>query len=587
MKKIFYLPVLALLFASCELKELPKSEATEEDIFGSEKGLKNYSNSFYRNITSGSDAYKGDAMADYAAVNRVNDFMVEGAYNKEVEELKGLWTWTALRNINQMIAKCTSPNLSDKVKNNYIGLARFFRAWFYYEKVVRFGDVPWVDHPLTVDETDILKAPRDSREVVMKHIMEDLDFAYENITDAPGDGTTVNKWTALGLKTRIALFEGTFRKYHQLNLPTKPETFFQYAVDAGKILMETGPYRLHIAADPKISQRELFISEQPMKDEVMLAVAFSKNQALMNDANWWWTSATYGPRLSLVRPFINTILNADGSPYTDRPNYEKEEFYDECQNRDLRLAQLIRTPGYKRGGKAAPPNFASYTYTGYQPIKYALDDPYYDNGGFNTNALPLMRYAEVLLNYAEAKQELGTFNDGDWSKTVGALRARAGISGGANVLPAKVDTYLKNTFFPGISNPVLLEIRRERQVELALEGFRFNDLKRWKTGELMAKLQWTGIYIPALEKPMDLDRDGTPDVLFYDASRPEPTVEGVTKVKLGGAKNSQTMTADNHLQWGMTMNRKWYDDGKQYLYPIPSSALVLNNQLGQNQGWEK
>lgn len=587
MKKIFYLPVLALLFASCELKELPKSEATEEDIFGSEKGLKNYSNSFYRNITSGSDAYKGDAMADYAAVNRVNDFMVEGAYNKEVEELKGLWTWTALRNINQMIAKCTSPNLSDKVKNNYIGLARFFRAWFYYEKVVRFGDVPWVDHPLTVDETDILKAPRDSREVVMKHIMEDLDFAYENITDAPGDGTTVNKWTALGLKTRIALFEGTFRKYHQLNLPTKPETFFQYAVDAGKILMETGPYRLHIAADPKISQRELFISEQPMKDEVMLAVAFSKNQALMNDANWWWTSATYGPRLSLVRPFINTILNADGSPYTDRPNYEKEEFYDECQNRDLRLAQLIRTPGYKRGGKAAPPNFASYTYTGYQPIKYALDDPYYDNGGFNTNALPLMRYAEVLLNYAEAKQELGTFNDGDWSKTVGALRARAGISGGANVLPAKVDTYLKKTFFPGISNPVLLEIRRERQVELALEGFRFNDLKRWKTGELMAKLQWTGIYIPALEKPMDLDRDGTPDVLFYDASRPEPTVEGVTKVKLGGAKNSQTMTADNHLQWGMTMNRKWYDDGKQYLYPIPSSALVLNNQLGQNQGWEK
>lgn len=586
MKKIVYLSILALLFTSCELNELPKSEATEEDIFGTEKGLKNYSNSFYRNITSGNDAYKGDAMADYAAVNSLNNFITEGAYNREVEELKSLWTWTTLRNINQMIAKCTSPNLSDPVKNNYIGLARFFRAWFYYEKVVRFGDVPWVDHPLAVDEEAILKAPRDSREVVMKHIMEDLDFAYENITDAPGDGTTVNKWTALGLKTRIALFEGTFRKYHHLTLATKPETFFQYVVDAGKILMETGPYRLHVASDPKISQRELFISEQPMKDEVMLAVAFSKNQALMNDANWWWTSATYGPRLSLVRPFINTILNADGSSYTDRPNYEREEFYEECQNRDLRLAQLIRTPGYKRAGKAAPPNFASYTYTGYQPIKYALDDPYYDNGGFNTNALPLMRYAEVLLNYAEAKKELGTFNDTDWSKTIGALRTRAGISGGANVLPTKVDTYLKNTFFPDISDPVLLEIRRERQVELALEGFRFNDLKRWKRGELMANLQWKGIYIPALEKPMDLDRDGTPDVLFYDASRPEPAVQGVTKVKLGGEKNSQTMTTDNHLQWGKAMSRKWDDNGKQYLYPIPSSALVLNDKLGQNPGWE-
>lgn len=585
MKKIFYLPMLALLFASCELNELPKSEATEEDIFGTEKGLKNYSNSFYRNITSGNDAYKGDAMADYAAVNNLNNFISQGAYSKEVDELKGLWTWSTLRNINQMIAKCTSPNLSDKVKNNYIGLARFFRAWFYYDKVVRFGDVPWVDHPLAVTEEEILKGPRDSRELVMKHIMEDLDFAYQNISDAPGDGTTVNKWTALGLKTRIALFEGSFRKYHHLSLATRPEVFFQYAVDAGKILMESGPYRLHVASDPKISQRELFTSEQPVKEEVMLAVAFSKNQALMNDANWWWTSATYGPRLSLVRPFINTILNSDGSAYTDRPNFEKEEFYEECQNRDLRLAQLIRTPGYKRAGKAAPPNFASYTYTGYQPIKYALDDPYYDNGGFNTNALPLMRFAEVLLNYAEAKRELGNFNDSDWSKTIGALRTRAGISGAANTLPTKVDTYLKNTFFPGISDPVLLEIRRERQVELALEGFRFNDLKRWKSGELMAKLAWTGIYIPALDKALDLDHDGTADVLFYDGNKPEPNIQGVTKVKVGGAKNSQTMTANNHLEWGKTMSRMWYEDDKQYFYPIPSSALVLNNKLGQNPGW--
>ena len=585
MKKILYLPVLALLFTSCELKELPKSEATEEDIFGSEKGLKNYSNSFYRIITSGSDAYKGDAMTDYSAVNRVNDFIIEGAYSREVDELKTLWTWTTLRNINQLIAKCTSPNLSESVKNNYIGLARFFRAWFYYDKVVRFGDVPWVDHPLAVDETDILKAPRDSREVVMKHIMEDLDFAYQHITDAPGDGTTVNKWTALGLKTRIALFEGTFRKYHKLNLATQPEAFFQEAVEAGKLLMETGPFSLNIASDPKNSQRELFISEQPVKKEVMLAVAFNKNQALMNDANWWWTSATYGPRLSLVRPFINTILNSDGSSYTDRPNFEKEEFYDECQNRDLRLAQLIRTPGYKRGGKAAPPNFASYTYTGYQPIKYTLDDPYYDNGGFNTNAVPLMRYAEILLNYAEAKQELGTFNAADWSKTIGALRQRAGIVNGVSALPTKVDSYLKNTFFPTVDNPVLLEIRRERQVELALEGFRFNDLKRWKSGDLMANVQWTGIYIPTLDKPIDLDRDGTADVLFYDGSKPIPAIEGVTKVAVGGANNSQTMTGDNHLQWGKTMSRKWYDNGKQYLYPIPSSALVLNNQLGQNPGW--
>lgn len=586
MKRILFIPIIALLFSSCELNELPKASATEEDIFGTENGLKNYSNSFYRDITSRSDAFKGDAMADYAAVNSLNDFMVKGAYSAEISTG---WSWTALRNINQMIVKCTSPQLSDAVKNNYIGIARFFRAWFYYDKVVRFGDVPWVDHPLTVDETDILHAPRDSRELVMKRIMEDLDFAYANITGDGGDGTLINKWTALGLKTRVALFEGTFRKYHQLNLATTPADFFKMAADAGKILMETGPYSLYVANDPKLSQRQLFVSNQPVKQEVMFGLAFSKDQALMNDANWWWTSATYGPRLSLVRPFINSILNLDGTPYTDRPNYQTEEFYEECQNRDYRLAQLIRTPGYKRGGEAAPPNFASYTYTGYQPIKYTLDDPYYDNGAYNINAVPLMRYAEILLNYAEAKQELGQLNLTDWTKTIGALRARAGITSGNNSLPTKVDNYLKNTFFPDVNDPVLLEIRRERQVELALEGFRFNDLKRWKMGSTMANLAWTGIYVPALEKLMDLDHDGKPDVIFYDGSKSASSItapSGVAKVAIGGgSKNFQTITTDNHLEWYKAVPRSWED--KQYLYPVPATAIVKNPNLAQNPGWTK
>src|SRR5690606_23557600 len=118
-----------------------------------------------------------------------------------------------------------------------------------------------------------------------------------------------------------------------------------------------------------------------------------------------------------------------------------------------------------------------HTYTGYQAIKYTVDEPSYDNGAYNTNAVPLMRYAEVLLNYAEAKAELGVLSAGDWANTVGALRERSGVSSGTNALPTQVDAYLQQTFFPNISDPILLEVRRERQVELALEGFRFNDLK--------------------------------------------------------------------------------------------------------------
>jgi len=576
------------LLSACKLDETPKATASAEEIFGTESGLKTYSYSFYNALPSGTNAYELDAMADYGAVNNMDNFIREGAYSAETSTG---WSWTELRNINHFIDNCTNPEVDEVLRNNYIGIARFFRAYFYYNMVVRFGDVPWVDHALAVDEDDILYAGRDSRAVVMQHVMEDLDFAYNNIAATTSDGTTITKWTALGLKTRAALFEASFRRYHTELDNTHPgirdevDQYYQYVIDAAKILMEAKPYSLYTGQGVELSQRQLFISDAPVTQEVMLAVALSKEQSVMGDANWWWTSATYGPRYSLVRPFINTILNLDGTPYTDRPNYNTQEFFDECQDRDYRLAQLIRTPGYMRNGVASPPNFASFSYTGYQPIKYTLDDPYYDNAATNTNALPLMRYAEILLNYAEARAELGQITADDWQKTVGALRARAGVAGGVTALPTKVDTYLKNTFFPDINDPIILEIRRERQVELALEGFRFNDLKRWKRGELMANLEWSGIYVPALEQAMDLNHDGANDVIFYDGSKNAPNVNVPAKVAIGGkATNYQTLTSDKHLEWFKSQPRYWED--RQYYYPIPANAIVENNKLEQNPGWE-
>jgi len=579
--------LLATLFSSCELNEVPKATATEEDIFGTENGLATYSYSFYEMLPSATNAYNRDAMADYGAVNNLNSYIREGGYSAETS---GGWSWGNLRNINYFIEHCNDPNVSETVRNNYIGIARFFRAYFYLDKVVTFGDVPWVDHALDIDEDDILYGQRDARTLVMDHIMEDLDFAFQNITATSSDGTLITKWTALGLKTRAALFEASFRKYHpDLGLQATANTFYEYVVDAATELMENGPHSLYTGQGVENSQRALFISDAPVTSEVMLAVAMSKDLAVLGSANWWWTSATYGPRYSLVRPFINTILNLDGTPYTERSNFQQEAFYEECLNRDYRLAQLIRTPGYRRNGNAAPPNFSSFTYTGYQPIKYTLDDSYYDNGAYNTNAIPLMRYAEILLNFAEAKAELGTLTDGDWAKSIGALRGRAGVTGGLNTLPTKVDTYLQQTFFPEVSNPVILEVRRERQVELALEGFRFDDLRRWKRGELMADLAWSGMYVPALNVLMDLDKNGTYDVVFYDGSTSGPTIEvptGCARVPIGGSSNNyQTLTATNHLEWFKAQPRKWYDDDRQYLYPIPATAIVKNNNLSQNPGW--
>ena len=584
MKKLVYSFISAcLLLGACSMDESPKSEIDKESIFNNEKGLQTYSYSFYDILPSISNGYKKDAMCDYGAVTSFDSFLRDGAYSAEVATGWSSDDWKNLRNLNYFIENCVSDQLDESVRDNYIGLARFFRAYFYYEKVLRFGDVPWVDKSLSIDDEELYDE-RDPRTFVMDKVLEDLDFACEHITrTSDGTGSLVTKWVAYALKSRICLFEGSFRKYHtELGLADTANKWFQEAVNAAETVMAESGHSLYTGAGTDGSMRAIFISDTPITSEVMLASCCDVTLGKLGDANWWWTSGTYGSRFSMTRTFVNTFLSIDGTPFTDRPGYETMLFYDECQDRDMRLAQTIRTPGYQRDGEPAAPNFNGYTFTGYQPIKYTLDATRYDAGALNTNAIPLFRYAEVLLNYAEAKAELGTLSDQDWSKTVGALRARAGITGGLNAKPVKVDTYLQNTYFPNISDPVLLEIRRERSIELALEGFRFSDIKRWKLGKLMT-MRWTGIYVPKLNEPMDLDHDGTMDVVFYIGSKPENLPASCTPISVGDdTQQGLTQGTYGNLTWS---DRIWYDDDRQYYYPIPAAAIQKNPNLKQNPGW--
>lgn len=587
MKKLVYSFISAcLLLGACSMDESPKSEIDKESIFNNEKGLQTYSYSFYDILPSISNGYKKDAMCDYGAVTSFDSFLRDGAYSAEVATGWSSDDWKNLRNLNYFIENCVSDQLDESVLDNYIGLARFFRAYFYYEKVLRFGDVPWVDKSLSIDDEELYDE-RDPRTFVMDKVLEDLDFACEHITrTSDGTGSLVTKWVAYALKSRICLFEGSFRKYHtELGLADTANKWFQEAVNAAETVMAESGHSLYTGAGTDGSMRAIFISDTPITSEVMLASCCDVTLGKLGDANWWWTSGTYGSRFSMTRTFVNTFLSIDGTPFTDRPGYETMLFYDECQDRDMRLAQTIRTPGYQRDGEPAAPNFNGYTFTGYQPIKYTLDATRYDAGALNTNAIPLFRYAEVLLNYAEAKAELGTLSDQDWSKTVGALRARAGITGGLNAKPVKVDTYLQNTYFPNISDPVLLEIRRERSIELALEGFRFSDIKRWKLGKLMT-MRWTGIYVPKLNEPMDLDHDGTMDVVFYIGSKPENLPASCTPISVGDdTQQGLTQGTYGNLTWSDNDPRIWYDDDRQYYYPIPAAAIQKNPNLKQNPGW--
>ena len=602
-KAIFLLITMMIVFTSCELNEEPQASVGKDAIFSSEAGLKTYSYSFYNIFPDGNALNQAEVdLVDYGAIKSLNSFITLNAYS---ETSSSGWSWSNLRNINYFIVNCKNEGIEEATRNNYIGLARFFRAYFYFNMIKKFGNVPWIDTPLDVNDEE-LYATRDSRELVMENVYADLIFACENITQTSDEtGSLVTKWVAYALASRVALFEGTYRKYHNLNLETSSKTWLQRSIEMASYVMTNSGKKLYTDDGIQSSYRALFISNTPKTDEVLLADCFSSELGVFHNANWKFTSSTYGNRFSIIRPFINCYLQLDGTPFTDRSEWQSEDFYDECQNRDYRLAQTIRTPDYERDGKSTAPDFKSYSYTGYQPIKFCLDPESYDNEALNTNALPLFRYAEVLLNYAEAKAELGTLSDADWAETIGALRARSGITGGISAKPTSIDSYFQSTYFPEISDPAILEIRRERSIELCMEGFRFDDLRRWKCGDLL-KMSWKGMYIKELNSPIDMDHDGTFDVIFYTDNDGLEAAKSATGdwtsasatcatvyVEEGAGSSSQLQLVEKltreegyYLTWDTPNEYKRVWGDKQYLYPIPASVMVLNPNIVQNTGWE-
>ena len=352
MKKtlIYIISVIGLF--SCDLDEVPVSEVSKEPVFSTENGLELYANSFYEILPTPSAAHQADNMCDYAARALVPNFILADAYGPQQSDG---WDWEKLRNINYFIQNCTDPRVSESVRMNYIGLARFFRAWFYFDKVKRFGDVPWINKAMEVDDPD-LYAARDSRTLVMDSVLADLDFACEHITlTSDQTSSLITKYVAQAFKSIVCLFEGTFRKYHtEYGLKESANAWLNEAVKAAEDVIANSGFKLYTANGTTKSYRDLFISVKPVTTEVMLAAVCDKSLSVLNDANWYWTSATYGPRLNLIRTFVNTYLMEDGTPFTDKEGYKTMVFMDEVKNRDKRLQQTIRMGDYKRidGGGA-------------------------------------------------------------------------------------------------------------------------------------------------------------------------------------------------------------------------------------------
>lgn len=590
MKRYIIIAIALIIgLTACDdlLDTKPLSQISPATYFKTETDLQLFSNTFYNNLL---DKSPYDDQSDLYIQQNLSAEMIGGS-RRTVPNSGGGWSWGDLRKMNTLLAYIDQCD-DEAAIVKYTALTRFFRAYFYFDKVKRFGDVPWYDKELGSADEDLYK-PRDSRELVMANMIEDIDYAIENL---PSSVSTyrVNKWAALALKARFCLYEGTYRKYHGVNLDGKSHTYYlEQAVAAAEELINKSPYKLYSTGNPNKDYLMLFAQENASVDEYILAIKFDYSLGIYHNATAHTVVATQG-RPGVTRKMINSYLKKDGSTFTNQEGWQEMGFIDEMKNRDPRLAQSIRTPGYTRIGKSEvlPPDLSG-SVTGYHPVKF-VQDPTASGGNVDRNDrstcdLPVFRFGEVLLNYAEAKAELGTLTQADLDNSINKLRGRVGMPNlniqSANANP---DWYLSSaeygyTNVSGSNKGVILEIRRERAVELTQEGFRFDDLVRWKAGYAIDQDLY-GIYFKSAGE-YDLTGDGVADVVLYEEGTPKPSAASGVQVLEIGKDILLTEKDKGYIYYHKNIARTKFSEVRDYFYPIPINERSLNKNLTQNPGW--
>lgn len=562
LRYILYSAVGILLHTSCNDAFLERSpqDLNDNTYWTSTGDLRTYANAFYDILPGGVTNY-GDTDADDQVPSSIDQFLW-GQYVVPTED--GLWSksdWKNIRNINYFMTHYGTVTGAEEEINVYVAEMRFFRALEYFNKIKTFGDVPWLDKDLNIDSEELYGSKMPRNQVAAK-IIDDLDFAITWLPEKDDEeANRLNRDIARHIKARVCLHEGTYYKYHS-ELGYAYEDLLKQAEKETDKLITDGHYSIYKTGDTKHDYYNMFIMED--KENLSEALLYIDYSYPTRTHNMGHGAVEAGAGFS--KDFVDCFLYTDGLPkaLTTLPKND-ETLVQELANRDPRAAQLIRNDEFFAGNASYTAvgsddaYVTQYCPTGYQSIKGY--NPATAHEGYNKEDADgiAYRYAETLLINAEAKAELGTITQTDLDKTINELRNRVGMP------PLKLTVEFTDPNWPDYGytlSPLLQEIRRERRIELAGEGFRFDDICRWKAGKIVNNVMtYVGKKISATSS---MAENGLRADAGYVIVYPNYT--------------------QKDLLYVAGKSRTWND--KMYLYPIPSGELQRNpNLLPQNPGW--
>ncbi len=602
--KYMIMGAVALSMTACNdsfLDRTPTNDLNDNAFWNTTSDLETYCNGIYNEAASNgtyrfmigfhSDAYSVKVTGPYSMEAMSDNFAtMDGSQTWASAVAAGIenqpsgnpsyasWTWNLLRRINVFMANYDRVQTDESAKLPYVGEALFFRAWFYLYMVQNYGDVPLVTIPLETNSPE-LYGERTPRKEVMAQVLKDINDACTYLPAEEWGANRLTRGAALALKARIGLYEGTYRKYHKLGDEAE---FLNACVEACEQLMKMG-YEIYDTGNPNKDYTTLFTTDDLSSNKEV--IFYRKYAAGLKRHRM--CGYTVNLRNGGTKDFVDDYLclDADGvaRPVALSHDYSNDTPEQEFANRDPRLSQTFLAPGndaakalFEDGnlGKFTFPRLGNMTnwptLTGYHAIKYYIREQ--DKKGFNeeTHDYPLFRYAEVLLNYAEAKAELGQCTQDVLDETINVLRDRVDMPH-LTVNPEMDPKYAKYGL-----DALLIEIRRERRVELSFEYLRYQDLMRWSWGDKL--------------------KERVLGMRLEDSAFSDPRYDGnITKAGSSNAGKNPVyvFVAEDGKQYidayggtNYAVERRSFDPAKDYLRPIPSSAIAANPALGQNPGWE-